>query len=96
MMSILLVSCESKNVKSGRELFKASCNKLNIEKYEILDESYMELDDEASVKWMVRLKMTRNDGSEITVPCDFITTKEGILHDGGKFESVSELAPYME
>lgn len=92
------VSCsfESSDVKFGRKLFKASCNKLPVQKYEILDENYMELDGGAAVKWTVRLKMTRRDGSDITTICDFITTKEGIRHDGGKFESVSDLSPYME
>jgi hypothetical protein len=96
LMFFLLVSCESNNVKFGRKLFKASCNALPVQKYEILDENYMELDDGDAVKWTVKLKMTRNDGSEVTIPCDFITTKDGITHDGGKFESVSELEPYMD
>jgi len=98
MMSFFIISCsfESSSVKNGRKLFIASCNKLPVQKYEILDENYMELDNGDAVKWTVRLKMTRRDGSDITVVCDFITTKEGIRHDGGKFESVSDLAPYMK
>lgn len=83
-------------MKFGRKLFKASCKQLPVQKFEIVDENYMELDGGDAVKWTVKLKCLRRDGSEITTICDFITSKEGIRHDGGKFESVSELQPYMD